>query len=70
MAQDSDFSQRFSDRHIACGLAKISAARNFEPQPGSPEGRSPRRVFGYFLHAAKSNTKKRPLLITFRRDEK
>ena len=31
--------------------------QRFEPFPGSPEGRGPRRVFGYFLHAAKSNVK-------------
>ncbi len=32
--------------------------QRFEPFPGSPEGRGPRRVFGYFLHAAKSNVKR------------
>ena len=33
--------------------------------PGSPEGRNPWRVFGYFLHAAKSNRKNVPF-FTFR----
>ena len=36
-------------------LRKPRIERRFESLPGSPEGRSPRRVFGYFLHAAKSN---------------
>ena len=37
----------------------------FEPFPGSPEGHSPRRVFGYFLHAAKSNRKIVPFCLLF-----
>ena len=70
------FSKSFSDRNKACNLIKKSTARNFEPLPGSPEGRyfaaalrRPRSAFGYFSQRRKV-TEKRSFLLLFRTSEK
>ena len=51
---------RLSQKILTCSTFQILLKNHragFEPLSGSPEGRNPRRVFGYFLHAAKSNRK-------------